>query len=103
MKSNICRDYIAVLTHGQVECGCLDLRIQQTTTRHPTKITARQWVCLECQFIEVGSAIQLVEKIYSRLLIIEQNLLNVYLLGGTGDGRNDFVTHPGGFCAPSQR
>ena len=43
------------------------------------------------------------EKALSRVLIIEQNLLDVYLLRSTGHLGNDFVTHPGGFCRPFQR
>src|SRR6185436_9222492 len=94
---------IAILAHGQVECCFFDLHIQQVTTRDPSQVATGKWVCLNCQFIEVGSTVQLVEKIYSRILIIEQNLLDVYLLGSTGDSRNDFVTHPGGFCRSLQR
>src|SRR5512134_3930803 len=102
VKPHVCDDHITIPVHWKCKRLCFNTGFQQISTRHPTKITASHWVCTECQFIETGTAIQLRQKTLSSILIIEQNLLDVHLLGSTGDLSNDFVTHPGGFCVPPQ-
>ena len=103
MEPNVRCDHFAVLTHSQVKCGFFDLWFEQIATRHPSQVAALERVGPQSQFIKIGSAIQLCEKALSRLLIIEQNLLDVYLLCGTGHIRKDFVTHPGCFGGALQR
>src|SRR5687767_89307 len=102
MKTHISCDHIAVFTHRQSKGDLLELCIQQIAARHPAEVAACKRVCLQCQFIKVGAAVQLREKALSCAFIIEQNLLDVYLLGGTGKSRNDFVTHPCRFCPTLQ-
>src|SRR5687768_1577839 len=59
MKSHVRCNHIAVLTDGQVKRSFLDLWLKQIASRHPSQITACKRVCPQCQFIKIGSAVQL--------------------------------------------
>src|SRR5215217_2403435 len=102
MESHVRCDHLTVLAHLQTKRSLLDFWFKEIASRHPTKVATCQGVGLRRQIIKIRSTIQLDKKTLSGVLIIEQNLLDVYLLRSTGHCGNDFVTHPGRFCHPFQ-
>ena len=93
----------AVLTRLERKSRFFDGLLGQIATREPTQLSLGDRVILGCQVWKGPASLQITQGLLCITCIIEQNLLNVYLLGGGWDGGRHLVTHPGGGQLEAQR